>query len=101
MVKALIIACNMEHDARSAASTITKKGLHPLENNDTTLIIDYIKDDKVAKERVGECVEEYVYSLYAVDAATRVLPPSIKEALAPVYNTTTATTNNNHNSHNK
>lgn len=101
MIKALVIACNMEHAARSAASTIPHKGLQTLENNDTTRIIEYIKEDKEARERVSEHVEEYIYSLLAVDAATKVLPSPIKELLAPVSTTTTTKNNNNNTNTNK
>ena len=95
MVQALIIACNMEHGSRSAASTIPQKGLQTLENNDTSRIIEYIKKNKEAREGVESCVEEHVYSLLTMDAITKNLPSHIKDILSTTIPSGYGNNNNN------
>jgi len=74
LVKALMIATNIEHCARSAASTIPYKNLQILEGNDTTKIVDSIRDSKEQKQQVQETTEEFIYALKAVQAASINIP---------------------------
>ena len=84
LVRAVAIACNIERMARLTASTVPYDELQMLENYDTTKVLNYIKENPQARQKVWDMTSELLFSLMVVDATSRqpLLPSAVQKKFA-------------------
>lgn len=81
VLRALIIACNIEKVAQSAGSTILIDNLMTVGDNDMTKIVEKIVSDENITEQVKDKQEEFIYALKATDVVSQVMPQKIRHII--------------------
>lgn len=77
LISAVAIATNLEGVALRAGSRAAREQLQIVENNDRARVLDALAESGEARNAIHEAAQEFVFSLKAVDHATRELPAPI------------------------